>query len=435
MRSKFRIEELLAEWEELERRLEELRKKREELTRALEPLEERLREGRELTPDERERLERLRRELKEYADDSRRLAKDMEQRAEDAELFDFEAPYRDKLRELARALRNQESNARSLEDKAKELASSDVSETAGGAGLAPLIVKFLEEDEPFSKREEQELAQMKEDLEKLELASAMVAQAERVRTVVLLQRQLTERLARFRNRERLDSLEQRRVNEMAEEQKTLREALEDATEELKRLADTATEKLPKMSGSAKKLCARVGRLEVDRDQLDVERFAMAGAGRFAHAAAEIAADKLETLLSDCQAMGGNAPGDLDGCLSLPREQIVKGLSQLAQGMMPGMGPRGSSGTGFQGSMARTAVMGPADPSGGESETRSRARGRGGRGSGNRQGGSVDGLSGAELLIPEAREAHRGRGAAISGVPAKYRETTRAYLRRVAQESQ
>ena len=34
----------------------------------------------------------------------------------------------------------------------------------GGAGLSPLIVKFLEEEQPFDEQQEQELEKMEEDL-------------------------------------------------------------------------------------------------------------------------------------------------------------------------------------------------------------------------------------------------------------------------------
>jgi len=293
-----------------------------------------------------------------------------------------------------------------------------------------LISRFLEHEGPFGLEQELQWEQTSQDLEKIRLASEMIMQAERIRSVILMQRELADRMARFRHKEKLGRLEQIRTTRMAEEQGQFRQELIDAVDTLRRLVVTAQEKLPKMIASVDGLCMAIDRLQVVRDQDDARQLATAGHGRYAHRAAERAAVKLESLLQDCQSMGGVAPDDLDGCLSLPRMRMANALRQLAQGRsFPSLGRSGPNEAGFSGSMAQMTVLGPVD----RGDTRSDAFGRAGRGA-RGVGGSRGRVGAAETLVPETTPRRRGGRGAVAGVPARYRDLAEAYFRRLADES-
>ncbi|MEO1237909.1 MAG: hypothetical protein AAFX76_14085, partial [Planctomycetota bacterium] len=154
-----------------------------------------------------------------------------------------------------------------------------------------------------------------------------------------------------------------------------------------------------------------------------------------HASAEMAADKLESLLSDCQSMGSSASLDLDGCLSLPKASLQNMLQQMSQARASGFG-QGGQGGGRSGSsaMANASLIGPRAMSRGDTQSAF-----GDRAGGNGPGGRVDGtadpdLDPAEALNPDNTEARFRSSAALPGVPPRYRDVAAAYFRRLADEA-
>ena len=156
------------------------------------------------------------------------------------------------------------------------------------------------------------------------------------------------------------------------------------------------------------------------------------------AAAEEAAQKLDSLLSDCcnpQGVAGEMP--LDPGLALSRQQMLRSLQQLAQGRnLPGLnyGNRGQGrhGRGFAGSMARMSIRGP------HLESRGEAGGPSGVSGAQVKGGGYRGSDGAEFPGAEAISAgsHGSAGPAagnLRGVPVDYRDQAEAYFRRLAEE--
>jgi hypothetical protein len=294
------------------------------------------------------------------------------------------------------------------------------------------IARFAEMNEPF----EGGLAAGEADLQRMAQADAMMEQADRIKRIIEQQRDLAERLAVYRDEERLDLSDQMRANRLAAEQAALREQLANATQRLRQLGEAAREELPKMSASAERLADAIDGLDVAADQSDAERLAFAGDGRGAHAAAAMAAEKLESLIGECEAMGGAAMGDLDGALSLSEQELAEAMRQMAAGWPRGLqGKTGGQGGGYQGESATVSVVGPRSFDGGESRASSRLGSPGdGEASGGTAGEHQD-YSESQEINPETAEGSGGRAGVIYVVPARYRALTDAYFKRIADENE
>ncbi|MEM6750418.1 MAG: hypothetical protein AAF612_08105 [Planctomycetota bacterium] len=411
-------------------RLEALRQERESLLDELADLEAQRASGEPLTPQQHAARAELSRRLQEYASQAESLAQAMEQMSQQAALYDFEREVQEHMRQAAEGLRQQQDVAGQLAEALGQPGQA----TPPGPGLSPPVTRMLEASEPWGDQTESPTEQVQNDLDRLSAASELVAEAERVRYVILEQRSLAQRMAVFRKVEKLDAAQQLRAAQLAQEQDQLRNELEAAQARLSELAVEHAEILPRMSAGAADLAERIESLRVLRDQESASRLAEAGEGRYAAIAAEDAADKLETLLSDCKNMGGDGASDLDGCLSLPRESWNQQLAQLAASQRLGMGSGRGSGYGMGGSMARMVVAG--SPSGGEGD--SDAQNSSGRPGGSGQGGQgadTDANAGAAQQVnPQQTRAATGIQRVLPGVPSRYREEAEAYFRRLADEA-
>ena len=185
-------------------------------------------------------------------------------------------------------------------------------------------------------------------------------------------------------------------------------------------------------------------MQVPDDQSTAARQARKGSGETAHAAAETAAKKLESLvarLCDCDGAGEELAGKIDGPLKLSVPGMQNSLRQLSQGRsIPGLLRNGESqgqmqsGRGLAGSRARTVVVGPHTPSPGDAEavqfgmTPNDGRGRGPGINSNPDGG----LS-PETLTPAASRDRTVSGQNMRGVPVGYRDQADAYFKRLAED--
>ena len=102
-------------------------------------------------------------------------------------------------------------------------------------------------------------------------------------------------------------------------------------------------------------------------------------------------------------------------------------------MPPGMGPHGAGRSGFTGSMAQMAIMGPVSQGRNNNGSGHRpGAGKGDRGSGIDSPGEQ---AGHEVLNPGRTILHPLGPGASFGVPAKYQLEAEAYFNRLAEESQ
>ena len=436
-RTQYQMDEIAKEAAEFNRRLDELKAERDKLLDQLEPLKQKAADGQPLGDADLQKMRDLEGALKKYQEQAAGLAQDAKDRAAQQPLYEFEKPYQDTLKSLANDLQRQSDNAQQAADSMQQ-AQQQPGDSKACQNMGKAVEKFKSDAAPFDEQTQEQTKQTAQDMERLRLADDMVAQAERVRTVILQQRDLADRMAQFRDKDELNPADQLRAHRMAEEQDQLRDELQDARQKLKQASEKAQQRMPKMSGQAKKICQAIGEMDVDSDQARASQLAQDGLGREAHQAAEQAAQNLEKLLSDCngQQMQEQASNELDGCLKLPKPGLRQSMSQLAQGRsIPGLGKKGGQGSGFAGSQARMMVMGPSTPkTGSKSDAKSGVTGR--SDSTARAGaGAANGESpGIETLDPQSPNGRPISAAALAGVPVQFRDQAEAYFKRLAQEA-
>ena len=298
--------------------------------------------------------------------------------------------------------------------------------------MAQAIERFADQTDPFGDEQEQMRQAMEYDLELLELAGRMMRQVARIQSVIERQRDLATRMATFADQDRIPAADQARADQLAEEQDEIRAELDDAMADLRAVAEVAQEALPKMSRGALEICQDIESLGVLDDQAEAQRAAVAAEGRQAFEAAEAAADKLESLLKDCQSASGQASDDLDGCLSLTRPALQNALQQMAQAMgAPSTGAQGSGASGQAGSASPIGLAGPRSVSAG---------GGGGERDAANQTYTFDGTElktsddvGPETVTPDSATGVSSAAGAFEGVPARFRHLAEAYFRRLAEE--
>jgi len=283
-----------------------------------------------------------------------------------------------------------------------------------------------------------------EDMELIRKADELLGQAERLRSITLKQRDVADRLAQFRDREKLTGEDRERAERLAKEQEVLQQELEETAQAMEKAAKAAREDLPIMSESALRLCQELREMQVPDDQSTAARQARQGSGEKAHAAAETAAQKLESLLEklcDCDGAGQELAGKIDGPLKLPGQGMQNSLKQLAQGRsIPGLSQSGQSqgqmqsGRGMAGSRARTVVVGPHTPSPGDADAVQFGVTPGeGRGRGPGLNSNPDGGLSPETLTPAAGRDRAVSGQNMRGVPVGYRDQADAYFKRLAED--
>jgi hypothetical protein len=432
-RTQYRVEDLHAEWADLQDRMHALQAMREQALAELEALQQKLDSGEPLNDEDRARMAGLQQDLEDYRNEAIDLAMDMHKRAEQPALYDFEQAYQDALSRMAQELQAQASEADAMQRAMRGLESESPSQAAMDR-FDRQRQRFAERDRPFDPGMQQEMQQLTEDIDRVRMADQLMGAAEQLRQAILQQRDIADRLQQFADRDTLSPQERAIAGALAEEQRQVREQVEEAVERFRSGAEEAREALPTMSGSAQQLVDAVERLDVRRDQQMAEQQAGSGAGRGASRSAMAAADKLESLLQEAGDMPGDAAGDLDGCLTLTRESWQNAMQQMAQARgLPGMMAQGGQGGGMAGSMARMAVMGPAARSGdGEGRT-GRDPSRDGRGH-HTTGDDADADDPLDLT-PEATADRVRRLSALAGegVPAQFRDVADAYFRRLAED--
>ncbi|MEM9882835.1 MAG: hypothetical protein AAF800_07955 [Planctomycetota bacterium] len=447
LRTQVGMDQLAAEAEALRAELDALADARGEAAAAMEALREELEAGEALTPEQREALADLERQLGSFAERSAALAEALRQRAEQEPLYEFEEPYQEQLAALAERLESEAARA----EAAREAAAA-VGE--GLPGVTPVRLDdfrgraegFAKAGEPFDAASREAYERLAEDLARLELAEELVFHAERILAVVIEQRQLQQKLAAVQHlaSDQMDAAELQQLRAYGEREAELKDELEDAGLMLREAAELAGPLLPRMSGSAVALVEALDGLQVDEDLTAAAERAAAGDAGLAHASAAVAADKLESLLSESgTAMAGLASDELDGALGLPKEGLQNAMRQLAAarrsagalGMEPGgAGGLGSSGGGGRG---RMSMIGPGAEgrglAGGGSGPDSLWRGPG-RGGGPNGGDTAGDAGPAERIDPGgAGETLEAVGVG-PGVPARYREVAAAYFRRLAEDA-
>ena len=348
-RQQFQMDELIEEFQGVREELDELEQQREDLLDELESLQKQLADD----PDNPETLEKIKQSeetLQKFAEQTETLSKRLEERIEQLRLYDLEDPYYDMLERLSKQLQQQSSNAAETAEQLRKMREQGLSQE-NQQDFEDALERLQKEQDPFGEQSQQLQEQATQDLELFQQADAILAQAERLKSVIRQQRDLADRLKEFQDRPQLTPEQQHRADQLAKEQEMLEQELQDVREQLQQAADNAQERLPKMSASAQSICDAIGDMEIPQDQQQAAQNARSGSGKQAHERAESAAEKLESLSSqcpNCQGAAGEMTGELDGPLSLSMDGIQRTLEQLSQGRsIPGLGQPGQ-GQGQQG---------------------------------------------------------------------------------------
>lgn len=446
-RTKYRIDDLNEEFEEISEQLNDLAELREQILEQMQPLLDKLKNGEALSDQEKQQLAELEQKLAEFEAKAAELRKQLEERAKMPELYEIEKPYTEMLKKLAEGLEQQEQRAAEAKQALSELQKKEQQEKDDPGQNANLpqarksaavkLEDFAKQDgplggqSPFGEQVRREVELTKQQLKQMELADRLIGHLDQLAAVIEAQRSLEQRLSVFESKEELNAAEQLRARELGAEQQQLRELLEQTTRQMSDAAEEAKELLPEMSASAQDLVKKIEDLAIVRDMNDTTRLADAGEARTAHSASDNAADKLESLISQCKdcKKQGQGAGRIDGPLKLTPEQYQQNMQQMAQARgVPGANPGSGSGYSQGGSQAPMAVRGPG---GRQSDRGLRGRKNGRMGQAN--SGTADGPA------PESIEAGTSeeRGASsgyIVGVPEEYREEAEAYFRRIADEN-
>ncbi|MBB6429559.1 hypothetical protein [Algisphaera agarilytica] len=457
-RLQYGLDQLRAEAQAFMDQMDQLEQARAEIVEQLAELKDKLESGAPMSETEQQQMQELQQQLEDYAEDARALAQEMRERAEQPSVYEFEEPFKEQLKELAEQLEQQAEMADAMQEAVEPLAEAGESRGENGSpsplgGVTPTQVEeFLEqaqqmmqEEGPFDEETQAQIEELEEDLLRLELAEEMLFHAERIREVIVQQRELEKKLGELRHFER-DALTPEQVERLmayGELEFELREELEDAALMLRESAELAGPMLPNMSGTSVLLVEKLDELEVYPDMERAGERAEASDAPMAHAAAQIAADKLESLLSDAGSMPGQAQQDFgyDPPMSLPKANRNRGLEQMSSAqsraaqmrMQQGRGVGGSSGGMAQG--ANASIIGPRPPmDGSPANARSGRDATGEMDPTRASGGYLPEAGEAETLNPESTSS-RGRAAiALPGVPARYQDDAAAYFQRLADEA-
>lgn len=426
MRTQYGMEEILQEVAGFRQALEDLRAQRDALMEELDALHAALRaQGSEPTPEQQQRLTALRQALQQYADDARELENAMRERMAKEDLYEFEQPFKDWLGETADQLSDQ---ARDADGVQREWNRGGFS---GNVRMTGAVGRLRDNEDPFGPDPQEMAENMSVDLEKLELASAMMHEVNRLKEVIEKQRDLEQRMAASKLEEDEERVAER-LRLHAAEQDMLRRDLAEICSNLEDGADAAREALPKMSGSADKIAGKIREMQVEEDQSEAVRLAWAGEAPGAWQEADEAATKLESLIGDCDGTGKCSGDDLDGCLGLSAAALKQALSQLSLSL--GMGNAGSAGAGYGGLLATYGLLGPQYPMAGETWMTMQMQGRDGP-SGKAGADRPEVGAGPETVTPENVASDEQDVTALPGVPLRYRPVAEAYFKRLAEEQQ
>ena len=185
---------------------------------------------------------------------------------------------------------------------------------------------FQEPGDPFSQEVQQERRQTTDDLRRMQMADEMAYHGERIRAVIIAQHELASKLNDLQWDEPQDLTAQgrERLAHTADQERELRDELEDAALMLRETAELTGSLLPKMSNSAIAFTEKLEALGIYPDLEAAADYAALHEGPLTHRMATTAAHKLEALLAD-QGQPGKPGNGLDGSFNLPKASIANAL--------------------------------------------------------------------------------------------------------------
>ena len=247
------------------------------------------------------------------------------------------------------------------------------------------------------------------------------------------QQDISRRYNELKNQPTLSSIDHEQLQRLATQELDLIKELADITEQLRQLATDPDNirKLPNTTSSALKMCDKIDQLQIADDLQNAAQHSQNKQASSAYEAAQTAADKLDSLLSDCDTMQGSPCLD---CFILPKQNMKNALKQLRQARgMPGSGSGGRDGYGMYGSQARMSLRGPAKRSSGGGDG-NRGVPSPGKGKNTKiNPNDIESLTPSEALSANDLNDRTSNATQLRGTPLPYREEASAYFQRLAED--
>jgi hypothetical protein len=423
-RAGYRIENMKEEWQQFLEAVDALAGERDEVLGQLAELEKQRKERGGASPADHAKMQALENALRNYQEQLGEAGEAMRQRIEVIDLYDVDQVYKKMLSKLADQLDRQKADASSLEQALTQGEVPDFEKAAA---------EFRSNKAPFEKTAAP--AQLAGDLDKIDKAARMGFQAACLQSIIEGQRELAERLASAVPQGSAPA-DRARLEKLGDEQRFLEKKLRETVDELARLSAECKEALPRMSASAGRLVRAARKLEAWNDQA-LAAGACPDQPQGAAEYGEVAAEKLETLLSECRS---NSEGgdELDGCLSLCKNPGAASARQMIQGMKMGMKMgmtgQGGMGGGAMGAMATMGLVGPRLPSTSKSVSARSGEGKTGQSQQKKTSILPKQAGPAGAIVAESTLENPGDARQIPGVPQAYRDLAEAYFRRLARDA-
>ncbi|MCA9428487.1 MAG: hypothetical protein KC994_25630, partial [Candidatus Omnitrophica bacterium] len=243
MQSQMSAEDLKRKYDQYLDELNQLAEAQEELKQKTEALEEMASKNSGLSPEEQKELDeaqKAQRDLQEWAED---LAKAMQEEAEKEAIFDIEKDYKESLKEFAESMATamekmseaQTAMRQASEENQGESPDEQKQSPAPSLGLA--ASKQKEALENLQQNIEEYQKQISEPGEDLEKVANVISDTEKFKYLYLLQKGLERHIRYYKDMEKPSLEDQIRLKELSDQQKEVREALNQLKNEMREHAD------------------------------------------------------------------------------------------------------------------------------------------------------------------------------------------------------
>ena len=424
MRQQYRLEDWLEEINELLGTLLRLRDRKQDALQRLNDLLEQA----EADPgqDWSDEIRSARAQLERFQEDIEGLAAALTDRAELDQLYDWEAPYKEWLRETAAALEAQH-------QAAGDVRQTLTPESMAGGELALAMERFALLEAPFGGLPDDH-PDVTQDWQEMADTMRLLDAIQRLQSLIQEQRDLADRMGDARQRPADDPATHEILRRLGTTQEALQQELGHVQEAIRQAADAVETGQPDLAMQARQLSQAIDTLAIKADQQQAASAAQLANARRAARHADQAATKLESLIGQCNRASQGAGECLASLLNMVPPGLAPSIEdalRAALSAQPGLslGRVGLQGAGSGGLMSTVGMVGPQYPIRGQSVSL-RAASRQGRGGSGGPGGLGTARPEAETIELELPENSFHHAPAVRTIPLRYRRHAAAYFERL-----
>ena len=367
------------------------------------------------------------------------FAAKLREEAKNPPVFDIETDYKKALAEMADQL---DKAGAHMQDSTQQMAASQAAPGKGGGPMREANAAQKEALAAMGKETQamrEAIAKANSELEKM---MDLIGDIETFKQLYLAQQHLARQTKSLRDIETDDLANLVRFKELAQRETAIKEALEQLSKDLYEHGDVVKEEYPDVAFDARTIADNIHSRKIPELMGMGGEFLNQGQGPDGHAKVQKALEEMEAMISFCEGAGGSACKQCAFRLQI-KMNLNPGdtLSQLAQGLNPGMGMgmgtvgafgRGSSG--FGGGQSEMALFGNETFGKNSMKRSSRISARKSTEAGGSLPDTPNPLAGnVEQLAPQAKHEMeldmKGEGPMMS----EYRKTIEAYFQRLAED--